>query len=108
MNWLTSFFTPDGAAATIPPISDYSQSVMSTLNISLPESIRQRVETMAREDGVSVDSLVATILSQRIAVADADSYVRRRGSGGSAQQLMEILSLAPQIEPESHDRLQAG
>ena len=78
---------------------------MSTLSISLPESIRQRVEGMARADGVSVDSFIATVLSQRVAVADADLYVRRRGSRGSPQQLLEILSLAPRVEPEPHDKL---
>ena len=79
---------------------------MSTLSISLPESIRQRVEGMARADGVSIDSFIAAILAQRVAVADADSYVRRRGNRGSAQQLLEILSHAPGIEPEPHDRLE--
>lgn len=44
---------------------------MSTLSIRLPDSIRQRVEVLAREDGVDVDALVATALSQRIAVANA-------------------------------------
>ncbi len=78
---------------------------MSTLSISIPESIRQRVEGMAQADGVSVDSFIATVLSQRVAVADADSYVRRRGGRGSAEQLLEILSQAPGVEPEPHDKL---
>lgn len=78
---------------------------MSTLSISIPESIRERVEGMAQADGVSLDSFIATVLSQRVAVADADSYVRRRGSRGSAEQLLEILSQAPRVEPEPQDRL---
>lgn len=78
---------------------------MSTLNVSLPDSIRLRVETLAREDGVPLESFVATILAQRVAVADADSYVRRRGNQGSASQLLEILSLAPLVEPDPNDRL---
>ncbi len=78
---------------------------MSTLSISIPESIRQRVEGLAQADGVSIDSFIATVLSQRVAVADADSYVRLRGNRGSAQQLLEILSEAPQIDPEAQDIL---
>ena len=80
---------------------------MSTLSISIPDSIRQHVEALAREDGVEVDSFVATVLSQRVAVAEADSYVRRRGSRGSAQQMLEILAHGPQVEPEPSDRLPA-
>lgn len=78
---------------------------MSTLSINLPDSIRQRVEVLAREDGVAVDAFVATVLSQRIAVAEADSYVRRRATQGSAQQMLEILEMAPKVEPEERDRI---
>jgi hypothetical protein len=78
---------------------------MSTLSIQLPESIRQRVEVLAREDGVGVDAFVATVLSQRIAVAEADSYVRRRAAQGSARQMLDILEMAPKVEPEERDRM---
>lgn len=78
---------------------------MSLLSISIPDSIRERVESLAREDGVTVDSFVATVLSQRVAVAEADSYVRRRAAHGSAQQFLEILSQAPKAAPEEKDRL---
>lgn len=77
---------------------------MSSLSISLPDSIWERVKTFAREDGVSVDDFVATVLSQCVAVAEADSYIRRRASRGSTQQMLEILSQAPRVEPESFDR----
>ncbi|MBL9183866.1 MAG: hypothetical protein JNN17_17125 [Verrucomicrobiaceae bacterium] len=78
---------------------------MSTLSIQLPDSIRQRVEVLAREDGVGVDAFVATVLSQRIAVAEADSYVRRRAAQGSARQILDILEMAPKVEPEERDKL---
>ncbi len=73
---------------------------MSTLNIQLPDSIRQRVEVLARED-----AFVATVLSQRIAVAEADSYVRRRAAQGSTRQMLDILEMAPKVEPEERDRI---
>ena len=80
---------------------------MSTLSISIPDSIRRRVESLAGEDGVSVDSYVASVLSQRVALADADTYVRRRAARGSAEQMLELLAQAPRVEPEEHDRLTA-
>jgi hypothetical protein len=78
---------------------------MSTLLVSIPDSVRARIEEFAREDGVSVDAFVASILSQRVAVAEADSYVRRRAGRGSAEQLLDILDKAPDVEPEPHDRI---
>lgn len=87
------------------PVPEYSPTAMSTLSIQLPDSIRQRVEVLAREDGVGVDAFVATVLSQRIAVAEADSYVRRRAAQGSARQMLDILEMAPKVVPEERDRL---
>lgn len=78
---------------------------MSTLNIKIPESIRSRVEHFAREDGVSVDDYVAAVLSQRVAVADADSYVQSRAARGSADQLIHLLYKAPAVEPDRRDRI---
>ncbi len=60
---------------------------------------------MAEEDGVSVDSLILTILSQRIAEEDAESYVKMRGRRGSAEALRKILELAPDVEPSPEDRV---
>lgn len=78
---------------------------MSTLSISIPESLRQRVEALADEDGVAVESFIATVLSQRVAVADADSYVRLRGRRGNAKLMLEILTQAPRVQPAQNDKL---
>jgi hypothetical protein len=77
---------------------------MSTLNITIPDSVRSRLERCARE-GVSMDDFVASVLSQRVAVADADSYVRGRASRGSAESLIQLLDKAPDNEPEPGDRI---
>lgn len=79
---------------------------MSSLSISIPDSIRERVESLAREDGVSLDAFVASVLSQRVAVADADSYIRRRANRGSARQMLDLLAQAPDVEPEPCDRVE--
>ncbi len=78
---------------------------MSTLSISIPESVRSRVEVLAGEEGVSIDQFVSTILAQRVAVADADSYVRKRAMRGSPDRLRELLAAAPDVPPEPQDRI---
>ena len=78
---------------------------MSAVTVNIPDSLWDRIERMADEDGVSVDSLILTILSQRIAVADAESYVKMRGRRGSADSLKRILEAAPDVEPSSEDKL---
>lgn len=53
---------------------------MSTLTISLRDSVRLRLENLAQEYGVPLDDFIASTLSQRAAVADAESYIQRRGA----------------------------
>ena len=78
---------------------------MSTLSVSIPDSVRSRIEFFAGEDGVSVEHFVSTILSQRVAVADADSYIRRRAMRGSPDRLIELLATAPDVPPEPQDQI---
>jgi hypothetical protein len=78
---------------------------MSTMEIKIPESIRGRLERIAKADGVSIDSFVATVLSQRVAFEDINSYVQGRARRGSAAQLLELLDKAPDAEPEPSDRI---
>ncbi len=78
---------------------------MSTLQINLPDSVRERVEHFAREDGVSVDDFLTIVIAQRVAVAEADSYIKRRGARGSSERMLELLKRAPDIEPDSYDRI---
>jgi hypothetical protein len=78
---------------------------MSTLTISIADSVRRKIESLALSDGVPVDDFVASVLSLRAAIVDADSYVRRRAARGSAAQMVEILRAAPSLEPEAHDQL---
>lgn len=78
---------------------------MNPLTISLPESVRRQVESLAQADGVPVEDFVSSVLSQRVAVAEADLYVRSRASRGSAAQMREILEAAPKVEPDEGDRM---
>ena len=79
---------------------------MSTLSISLPNSVRRRLEDLAREDSVPLDDFVAATLTQRAAIAEADSYIRLRARRGSPEQLAALLARAPDVPPEERDRVE--
>ena len=38
---------------------------MSTLTISVPDSIRRRAETLAQNDGISMDQFVALAMAEK-------------------------------------------
>ena len=78
---------------------------MSTLTVSIPDSVRSRIEFFAGRDGVAVEHYVSTVLAQRLAVADADSVVQKRAKQGSPERLLELLAAAPDVPPEPQDRI---
>ena len=78
---------------------------MSTLNVNIPESLRRRAQSLAQDDGVPLDQFIATALAEKVAVLDADSYIRERAARGSREKFERVLSKVPDVEPEAHDRL---
>ena len=78
---------------------------MSTLNVTIPESLRRRAQTLAQNDGVSIDQFIATALAEKVAVLDAESYIRQRAARGSREKFERVLAKVPDVEPEPHDRL---
>ena len=78
---------------------------MSTLNVNIPESLHRRAKSLAQDDGVPLDQFIATALAEKVAVLDADSYIRERAARGSREKFERVLSKVPDVEPEAHDRL---
>ena len=78
---------------------------MSTLNVNIPESLHRRAQSLAQDDGVPLDQFIATALAEKVAVLDADSYIRARAARGSREKFDRVLSKVPDVEPEEHDRL---
>ena len=78
---------------------------MSTLNVNIPESLHRRAQSLAQDDGVPFDQFIATALAEKVAVLDADSYIRERAASGSREKFDRVLAKVPDVEPEEHDRL---
>lgn len=81
---------------------------MSTLNVNIPESLRRRAQLLAQDDGVPLDQFIATALAEKVAVLDADSYIRERATRGNREKFDRVLSKVPDVEPETNDRLSPG
>lgn len=78
---------------------------MSTLTVTLPDSIRRRAETLAHSDGISFDQFVALALAEKVAVLDAGTYLAERAKRGDREKFEGILSRVPDSMPEPGDEL---
>ena len=59
---------------TLARFSEYCFSIMSTLNVNIPESLRRRAQSLAEDDGIPLDQFIATALAEKVAVLDAKGY----------------------------------
>jgi hypothetical protein len=78
---------------------------MSSLQVNIPESLRLRAQALARDDGVALDQFIATALAEKVAVLDAESYIRERAARGNREKFDHVLAKVPDVEPEDGDRL---
>jgi len=77
---------------------------MSTLKVDIPDSLRRRAESLAKADGIPIEQFIATALAEKVAVLDADLYIRSRASRGSREKFERVLAKVPDAEPEGQDR----
>ncbi|MBL8474208.1 MAG: ribbon-helix-helix protein, CopG family [Rhodocyclaceae bacterium] len=64
---------------------------MSTLTIRLPESTAERLKSLARARGMSVNKLIEELSTQALASFDAETHFRALAAQGDAQQALAIL-----------------
>jgi len=79
---------------------------MSALTIHLSNSIRAHVERLAADDGISVDQFIATATAEKLAVLEAENYLRRRANRADDAAFERLLGKIPSTQPtEEWDRL---
>lgn len=70
---------------------------MSTLTVRLPDDTAERLKSLARSRGLSVNKLVEEMSAQALAAWDTENRFRTLAAQGNVQQALAIL-----------DRLDAG
>ena len=78
---------------------------MSTLSVRLSESLHKRAKSLAKAENISVNQLVATALAEKVAVLDAETYIKDRAARADRNKFLAALDQVPDVEPEDRDRL---
>jgi predicted DNA-binding protein len=64
---------------------------VSTLTIRLPESTAERLKSLARSRGISMNKLIEEMSTQAIAAFDAETRFRALASQGDREAALAIL-----------------
>ena len=78
---------------------------MSAMNLNIPESIKSRIEEIARQENVSVDQFVASAIAEKISAMQAEKYIEQRAKRGSRAKFEAAMNTVPDVEPDKEDRL---
>jgi hypothetical protein len=78
---------------------------MSTMSLRLPESLHRRAKELARQEGISINQLVATALAEKISALAAGEYLQNRAARGSRQKFDRALNKVKKSKPDAKDRL---
>ena len=78
---------------------------MSILSLRLPESLHRRARELAREEGVSINQLIATAVAEKISALDTVTYLKERAGRGSREAFLAALEEVPEGPPLLGDEL---
>jgi len=78
---------------------------MSTLSLRLPESIHRELKDLAKEDGVSINQFISIAVAEKVSSLRTVDYLKRRAAKSNPRELLSILDMAPDVEPESNDKI---
>jgi hypothetical protein len=78
---------------------------MSTLSLTLPQSLQKQVEALAQKEGISVNEFIALAVAEKLAALATADYLAERAKRGSRDKLLAVLAKAPDVDPEEYDKL---
>ena len=78
---------------------------MSRMSLTLPQSLREQVEALAKQEGISVNEFISLAVAEKLATLATANYLAERAKRGSREKLLAVLAKAPDVEPEECDKL---
>lgn len=79
---------------------------MSTVEVTLPDSLYRQIQILAERDGISVDRFLATAAAEKLsALLTTDYLAERAARAGTREEFLRLLDRVPDVEPEEYDRL---
>lgn len=78
---------------------------MSSISLRLPESLHEQARELAEREGVSINSLIATALAEKMSALLTVEYLQARAARGSRAKFDRVLGKVPSVAPDEGDAL---
>jgi hypothetical protein len=78
---------------------------MSPLSLRLPDSIHRHIQDIAKRQGVSINPLISSAVSEKISAIMTEAYLATRARRAKTGALKKVLDEVPDREPLPGDEL---
>jgi post-segregation antitoxin (ccd killing protein) len=78
---------------------------MTTMSLRLPESLHRQLAEVAKREGISINQLINSAVSEKLAALLTEAYLEERAKRASRRRFDRALSKVADIEPDDVDRL---
>lgn len=78
---------------------------MGAFTVRLPNSLHEKIEELAKAEGLSFNQFMVTAAAEKIAALLPEDYLTQEAKQGKRTDFEKVLKAVPHTEPEEHDRL---
>lgn len=72
---------------------------MSAITVELPNSIRKKLEELAKTEGFSLEQFIASATSEKLAVMIQTDFLESEARHGTREAFEKYLAAVPDAEP---------
>lgn len=76
---------------------------MSKISVRLPESLHKHLREFAQREGISINQLAASALSEKMAALTMQNYLAERAAQANREKFKEVLAEVPNDPPDPQD-----
>ena len=78
---------------------------MGALSLRLPESIHRHIRDIAKAEGVSINQLISSAITEKISAIMTEEYLQKRADRAKIKNMEAVLNKVADREPLKGDEL---
>jgi len=78
---------------------------MGALSLRLPESIHRHIRDIAKAEGVSINQLISSAITEKISAIMTEEYLQKRADRANIKDMEAVLNKVADRKPIKGDEL---
>ena len=78
---------------------------MGALSLRLPESIHRHIRDIAKAEGVSINQLISSAITEKISAIMTEEYLQKRADRANIKDMEAVLNKVARRKPLDGDEL---